>query len=129
MGAWTVVPVLGCRDVQASAEWYRDTLGFDLDHELGIFSVEGVATYAIVEIEGAGLHLQRRDEEPPIDRGPMHYDAYFSVDGSTDIDELYARFVANGAASLFEPCDEDYGMRDFGISTPDGHRLNFGTPR
>jgi catechol 2,3-dioxygenase-like lactoylglutathione lyase family enzyme len=128
MGSWRVVPVLGCRDVRASAEWYRDALGFDLDPDTGILAFEGVATYAILGLAGAGLHLQRR-EQSSAGRDPMHYDAYFYVDGTTDIDELHARFVANGATSLFAPCDEDYGMRDFGIATPDGHRLNFGTPR
>ena len=71
------------------------------------------------------MHLQRRVGR--IERDPMHYDAYFYVD--TDIDELFAAFTANDVTVIFAPCDEEYGMRDFGIETPDGHRLNFGASR
>ncbi len=123
--SWSVVPVLGCADVAASAAWWRDALGFHLDPDRGVLRPEpgGAATYAILDRGGAGVHLQRRDRGPAT-RDPMHYDAYFYVD--EDVDELFARFAANGVTVLFAPCDEEYGMRDFGIETPDGHRLNFG---
>ena len=126
--SWRVVPVLGCADVAASAAWWRDTLGFSLDPDHGIFTAEpgGPATYAILDREGAGVHLQRRDVVR-VERDPMHYDAYFYVAG--DIDELFASFVDKGATAAFAPSEEEYGMRDFGIETVDGHRLNFGTPR
>ncbi len=34
---WRVAPILGVRDVRASAEYYRDVLGFSLDSVNGIF--------------------------------------------------------------------------------------------
>ncbi len=85
-----------------------------------------VGLYAIVDRMGAGVHLQRRPASKA-SHDPVHYDAYFYV--STDIDELFASFSAKAVTVIFPPCDEDYGMRDFGMETPDGHRLNFGSPR
>ncbi len=126
--SWRVVPVLGCVDVARSAAWWRDKLGFGLDPDRGIFTARpgGPATYAILDREGAGVHLQRRDAVR-VERDPMHYDAYFYVAG--DVDELFAEFVAEGVNVTFAPCEEEYGMRDFGIETVDGHRINFGSPR
>jgi catechol 2,3-dioxygenase-like lactoylglutathione lyase family enzyme len=124
---WRVTPVLGCHDVAASAAWWHDTLGFHLDPLNGmVCDPTGTAVYAILDRMGAGVHLQRRPA-PKAAQDPVHYDAYFYV--STDIDELYASFVAKAVTMIFAPCDEEYGMRDFGIETPDGHRLNFGSPR
>lgn len=124
---WNVAPALGCEDVAASAAWWRDVLGFHLDPVNGLFAPEPgePATYAILDRHGAGVHLQWRVER--VERDPMHYDAYFYVDGS--IDELFAAFTAQGVTVIFPPCDEEYAMRDFGIETPDGHRLNFGASR
>ena len=45
-----------------------------------------------------------------------------------DVDALHAEFAARGVDVLREPEDEPYGLRDFTIATPQGHRLAFATP-
>jgi len=45
------------------------------------------------------------------------------------LDKERSSLAVTAVTVIFPPCDEDYGMRDFGIETPDGHRLNFGSPR
>ena len=45
-----------------------------------------------------------------------------------DADAQHAEFAARDVTVLREPQDEPYGLRDFTIATPQGHRLAFGAP-
>ncbi len=65
------------------------------------------------------------DEKPASELGDHSYVAYLVVDG---IDELYADVTSRGAAVLSPPVSEPWGTREFGIRTPDGHRIRFGEP-
>ncbi len=127
--AWRHAPVLGCRDVRAAAHWFRDVLGFHLDPETGV--IDGVeadegAIYAVLTRADAMVHLQIRRRDPfGGTREDIESDAYFYVE---DADALLAEFRERGARVLREPMDEPYGLRDFVIETPEGHRLLFGSP-
>jgi uncharacterized glyoxalase superfamily protein PhnB len=46
-----------------------------------------------------------------------------------DVDALFARAVAAGAAVIREPEDTDYGSREFAVRDPEGNRWSFGTYR
>lgn len=50
--------------------------------------------------------------------------AYFFV---PDASALYDEFVGKGVRIHRPIQDEAYGLRDFTIETPDGHRLTFGS--
>lgn len=50
--------------------------------------------------------------------------AYWNVD---DVDAFYAEIVARGAIVSSRPADQPWGLREFGLRTPDGHRLTSGT--
>jgi catechol 2,3-dioxygenase-like lactoylglutathione lyase family enzyme len=120
--------ILGCRDVARSAAWFRDVLGFHLDPDTGLFGDqpnEG-AVYGILDRDGVTLHLQIRRLDLPTERQDIETDAYVNV---SDVDALYAEYQAAGV-TIHRPIeDAPYGMRDFCISTPDGHRVAFGSPR
>lgn len=49
--------------------------------------------------------------------------AYFWID---DADALYAQLKAFGAKMDYGPCDQPYGVREFGIQDLDGHDISFG---
>ena len=51
--------------------------------------------------------------------------AYATVRG---VDGLFAELRARGALINSEPRSEPWGMREFGVRTPDGHRITFGEP-
>lgn len=122
--AWEAAPVLGCRDVQAAAEWFETALGFGCPGGVMRPPGEGDAVYAIVAREGASVHLQiRRRPVFLAERPDFEGDAYLFVD---DADRLHATFADQGVQVLREPMDEPYGLRDFTIETPQGHRLAFG---
>jgi uncharacterized glyoxalase superfamily protein PhnB len=46
-----------------------------------------------------------------------------------DVDALFARAVAAGAAVLREPQDTDHGSREFAVRDPEGNHWSFGTYR
>lgn len=119
-------PILGCRDVQAAADWFATELGFDCPGGVLRPPGEGAAVYAIVFREGAGVHLQIRRRPVFLSERPsFEGDGYVFVG---DADALHTEFAARGVAVLREPQDEPYGLRDFTIATPQGHRLAFGAP-
>jgi len=65
------------------------------------------------------------DAVPAEDLGDHSYVVYVSVD---DIDGLYSEFVSRGAPIATAPETKPWGMREFALQTPDGHRMTFGSP-
>jgi hypothetical protein len=124
---WQVAPIFGVRDVLKTVEYFQQTLGFDFGPqaiEKGVGD-EG-AVYAVGRRAGISIHIQIR-------RRPLHFeargrhesDAFVYVD---DVDALYEELLARGARLHRGVQDEPYGIPDFTIETPDGHRIAFGAP-
>lgn len=44
------------------------------------------------------------------------------------LDDLHAQLSARGVQIVSPPRDQPWEMREFGIRTPDGHRIMFGQP-
>jgi uncharacterized glyoxalase superfamily protein PhnB len=55
--------------------------------------------------------------------GDHSYFAYVNVEG---LDDLYRELLAKNIALIQEPSDKPWGMREFVVRTPDGHRIMFG---
>jgi catechol 2,3-dioxygenase-like lactoylglutathione lyase family enzyme len=111
--------VLAVPDLETSAAYYRDVLGFTL-HELGDPGWRVFVRGACVIRAG---HCP--DALPPTQLGDHSYFAYLTVD---DIDAYYATVTANGARILKPLRDEPWGQREFALQTVDGHRIMFGMP-
>lgn len=128
MSGKRVSPILGVRDVPAAAAYYCDQLAFTIDPETGLFVAdpdEG-PVYAIVSMGDAVVHLQvRRREVFAGPREEIETDVFIVV---ADVDHLYERHRQAGVAIHRPIEDEPYGMRDYCIETPDGHRIAFGSP-
>ena len=125
---WLVAPTLGVRDVRKTAAYFERTLGFEFGPN-GVYAGVGDegAVYAIGWRGGASIHIQIRRRPLHLEeRAPHEGDAYFYVD---DVDALFAELKAKGAVFHRELQDEEYGMRDFTVETPDGHRIAFGTAK
>jgi uncharacterized glyoxalase superfamily protein PhnB len=115
-----VIPVLLVDDVVASAEYYRDVLGFDVDFIYG-----DPPAYASVSRNDAIINLSK--SEPPGRRnsvaaaGPGNgVDIYIVV---SDVDEVFEELRSHGARVLVEPVSLAYGMREFHVEDPNGYRL------
>jgi catechol 2,3-dioxygenase-like lactoylglutathione lyase family enzyme len=111
--------VIAVPNLQKSAAFYRDVLGFRIDAipDPGwLFYRSGACT--IMAGEGP-------DAIPPSELGDHSYFAYLQVE---DADSLYNSVRAADARICKTIRDEPWQMREFGVVTADGHRIMFGTP-
>ncbi len=110
--------VIAVPDLQSSAAFYRDVLGFMI-HAISdpgwLFFSSGACTIMAGECPGA-LH--------PSKLGDHSYFAYLET---ADIDVLYETVCAAGTRICKSLRDEAWGMREFGLVTADGHRIMFGS--
>ena len=111
--------VLAVRDLETSARYYRDVLGFSV-REVGDPGWRFFERDAFFIMAG-----ECRDALPATELGDHSYVGYLEVD---EIDELYESVTAKGAKLIKKLRDEPWGMREFGIRTVDGHRFMFGQP-
>ena len=109
--------VIAVPDLQRSARFYRDVLGFEI-HEIGDPGWRFYSKDCCLIMAG-----ECPDALPPGQLGDHAYFAYLELDG---IDELYEAVTGRGARVTKELRDEPWGMREFGIRTVDGHRIMFG---
>jgi catechol 2,3-dioxygenase-like lactoylglutathione lyase family enzyme len=109
--------VLAVRDLRTSTEFYVDVLGFrrDFGDDSGVWSFLSRDNFKVMLGECP-------DERPAAELGCHSYVAYVTVEG---IDAFHDEISARGA-DVSDPATEPWGMREFGVRTPDGHRIRFG---
>jgi catechol 2,3-dioxygenase-like lactoylglutathione lyase family enzyme len=116
-----VAPVLLVVDVQKTAAYFRDALGFAVSRFWG-----DPPMFAIANRDGLEVMLNQvatGDTFKPNGDYDGRYDAYFWVQ---DADALHAEMSAKGADIVCPPDDQVYMMREFQVRDPDGHLLAFG---
>jgi catechol 2,3-dioxygenase-like lactoylglutathione lyase family enzyme len=111
--------VLAVRDLQRSTQFYLDVLGFERD------PIDATG-WSFLSRGGFRLMLgECADAVPAGELGDHSYFAYVTVAG---LDQLHAEVTARGAEVTSGPADKPWGLREFAVRTPDGHRLTFGEP-
>jgi predicted lactoylglutathione lyase len=117
-------PVLLVSDVVASANYFRDAVGFQYDRFYG-----DPPCFCITQRDGHFLMLAQANDPKQITPYwkilDQMWNAYFWVD---DVDALYQEFVAAGAKIDYGLGNQPYGIREFGIQDLDGHDIGFGQP-
>lgn len=111
--------VIAVNDLMVSAAYYQNVLGFTV-REIGD---DGWRIFQKDSCEIMAGHCA--DATPARELGDHSYFAYVRMD---EIDDYYAQVAANGARILKKPRSEPWGMREFALQTPDGHRMMFGAP-
>lgn len=109
--------VLAVLDLERSARYYRDVLGFEV-REVG-----DPGWRFFVRDDCFIMAGECPDALPPEQLGDHSYFAYLVVDG---IDQLYAELTAKGVTLIKPLRNEPWNMREFGVRTIDGHRIMFG---
>ncbi len=112
-------PVLAVHDLERSATWFENVLGCEVDEV-----VPGQWTYC--RTPGTTFRLGLcPDAVPATEIGDHSYLAYLVVD---DVDAFHLRATEHDAGVARPPRDEPWGMREFVLRSPDGHRFMVGQP-
>ena len=115
MASWA--HVIAVRDLERSASWYRDVLGFRL-------LWEDVDDWRLAERDGLRVMIGRCPRDMAASQTGAH--SWFGYVETRDVDALRVEFVGRGA-DCSGPADRPYGMREMVVHTPDGHRIVFAT--
>ena len=108
--------VLAVPDLERSAAYYRDVLGFRILWEEG-------TDWRLAERDGVRLMLGHcPNDKPASEIFPHNWFGYLETG---DLAALREEFVARGA-ECSAPKDQPYGMREIIVTTIDGHRIVFG---
>lgn len=112
--------VLAVRDLKVSTDFYVDVLGFQRDFG------DGSDGWSFLSRDAFRVMLgECPNEIPASELGDHSYVAYLLVEG---VDQLHEEVRARGAEVTSAPATKPWGLREFGIRTPDGHRIQFGEP-
>ena len=108
------VPILPCADVEAMITFYVERLGFERDWVWGDPPTDGGVRRGDVQIyfmRNAKLAATGRDREL------MLY--------VEDVDALHAEHARRGTIATEPLRDEPWGLREYSVMDPHGHRLRF----
>jgi catechol 2,3-dioxygenase-like lactoylglutathione lyase family enzyme len=110
--------VLAVHDARRSADFFVQMLGFRV--------VAQPPGWVFVAKDNCMIMLgQCPDDMPASALGCHSYFGYFRV---ADADSYYRELKSKGADVVSEIADKPWGMREFALRTPDGHRLTIGHP-
>jgi predicted enzyme related to lactoylglutathione lyase len=106
-------PNLEVGDLAPAAAFLREVLGFEIEVE------EPEVGLVLLHRDAVGLALVR-SATPGVNATTA---AYIGVTG---VDDLHAQCVARGARIVTGLADHPWGLRDFVVEVPGGHRLALG---
>ncbi len=121
---WRVAPYFIVDDVVATANYYRDKLGFQYERfwngppSFCMVWRSGIVIM-LAQFETTGVMRPNHVVDP--ERGA--WDAYIWVDNA---DALNAEFKSKGVKIVRDVCDQPYQCRDFEVEDCNGYRLCFG---
>ena len=121
---WRVAPYFIVDDVVATANYYRDKLGFQYErfwNEPPSFCMIWRSGIVIMLAQMDSTGLMRPNHVVDPEGGA--WDAYIWVDNA---DALYAEFKTKGVKIVRDICDRPYRCRDFEVEDCNGYRLCFG---
>ena len=108
--------VLAVKDLTVSAEYFVEKLGFDRDFTAPGWEFLSFGIFKVMLGECA-------DEMSAEESGNHSWFAHALVE---NVDEVYQEFLDRGAKILSKIENQPWGIRDFSVITPDGHRIVFG---
>ncbi|MEO8647886.1 MAG: VOC family protein [Acidobacteriota bacterium] len=108
--------VLAVKDLNIAAEYFKQKLGFDLDFTAPGWEFLSFGDFKVMLGECA-------DEMTAESTGNHSWFAHCLVENA---DEIYAEFKDRGANILSPIASKPWGIREFSVVTPDGHRIVFG---
>ena len=108
--------VLAVHNARRSAEFYVEMLGFRVVNE--------PAGWVFVAKDNCMIMLGECPKDMPASALGCH--SYFAYLRVADADTWYRHLKTKGAELLSRIEDKPWGMREFAMRTPDGHRITIG---
>jgi PhnB protein len=117
----SLIPTLTVPDIDAAIKFYADVLGFEPSYSLpgpdGRI-IHGSAQRGSVSLMFSVPYGDDAHEQPPYGNGVS---LYTTINDDEDVDALYQHARDNGATILWEPTDQFWGHRDWGLVDPNGY--------
>ena len=111
--------VLAVQDLNISTRFYIEVLGFQLDP----VDAKG---WSFLSMDSFKLMLgECADEIAASETGNHSWFVRLMIEG---LNEYHRVISSRGAEVIAEPADKRWGLREFVIRTPDGHRIMFAEP-
>jgi catechol 2,3-dioxygenase-like lactoylglutathione lyase family enzyme len=111
--------VLAVQNLDTSTRFYIEVLGFQLDP----VDAKG---WSFLSLDSFKLMLgECADEVAAGETGNHSWFVRLTIEG---LDEYHREISSRGAEVIAEPADKRWGLREFVIRTPDGHRIMFAEP-
>jgi uncharacterized glyoxalase superfamily protein PhnB len=108
--------VLAVDDLESSEKYFIEKLGFTRMSRIGGWSFLSLDNFHLMVGHCAGEMLASETNNH----------AYFAYVNCEGIDELFDQYKARGVVFNQEISDKPWGQREFGVETPEGHRIMFG---
>ena len=108
-------------DVAAAGDYYRDVLGFRREYAAG-----SPPEFAIYSRNGSPIMLRRAPDPAlicPNEKQGGTWDVFYWVEA---LDRLFEELTRLGAAVVYPPVVQPYGIREFAVRDPNGYVLGFG---
>jgi uncharacterized glyoxalase superfamily protein PhnB len=108
--------VLAVDDLDVAEQYFIEKLGFTLRSRIGGWSFLCLDHFYLMVGHCKGEMLAKETSN-------HSYFAYVNCEG---IDELFREYEDRGVAFTQRIADKPWGLREFGVETPEGHRIMFG---
>ena len=108
--------VLAVNDLDAAEKYFVEKLGFAVRSRVHGWSFLNLDEFYLMVGDCRGDMLARETNNH----------SYFAYVNCEDIDELYETYQARGVEFVQRIADKPWGQREFGVITPEGHRIMFG---
>jgi catechol 2,3-dioxygenase-like lactoylglutathione lyase family enzyme len=113
-------PVLPVSDVEASAAFFKNVLGFEVEFLRGSPAVHG----RVKSGDGSYgqpiyVHLSKASAEQ------IHPTGELRIHVGSELDALFSEYVRRGAQVISLPVSQPWGLREFVLREPNGYLLRF----
>lgn len=118
----SAVPILFVRDVSASATFFREKLGFEIDFLYGT-----PPFYGSVSRGRANLHLRCVHQPNFAELAAQEVSLILATITVSDVQGLFDEFKERGVQFAQTPTEQPWGGTDFHVRDPDGNVISFVT--
>ncbi len=117
-----MTPSITANDLLRSLAWYRDVVGFAVEDRW-----ERDGKLAGVQLRAGSVVFMLGQDDWKKGRDRKKGEGFrFYVMATGDIDALAKAIVDRGGTLDQPPTDQEWGMRDFSLTDPDGFKITIG---